>query len=146
MGQSKQSECRRAAWMIQAVLDLSITFAHVTGADNGVPDALSRAHLSAKDYTESEVVGHSLSLIDPCAGRHSQAETLTLSNIFVGALPPYPLSKIPLARVWLLNILISHYIIFLTTYFYIYIYSYFHFKLLLKYYYCHSRLHSPIPI
>ena len=44
------AECARMAWMIQAVLDVTLYFAHIAGINNGVADALSRAHLTNVDY------------------------------------------------------------------------------------------------
>ena len=62
------AECSRLAWMVQAVLDITLTFAHIAGVENGVADVLSRAHLSSKDYyrAEKEVRSRALEIFDPC--------------------------------------------------------------------------------
>ena len=56
------------AWMLQAVLDVTISFAHIAGINNGVADALSRAHLSERHLkcAENIVNDYALTLIDPC--------------------------------------------------------------------------------
>ena len=62
------AECSRMAWMVQAVLDITISFAHIAGVNNGVADALSRAHLSKAHLAKAEnvVADHRLCLVDPC--------------------------------------------------------------------------------
>ena len=62
------AECARGAWMVQAVLDVSLTFAHIAGLDNGVADRLSRAHLTPTDLHKAEeaVQERKLIIIDPC--------------------------------------------------------------------------------
>ena len=54
--------------MIQAVLDIRITFAHIAGVDNQVADAMSRAHLSGRERRAAETItnSHALVMISPC--------------------------------------------------------------------------------
>ena len=62
------AECARMSWMLQAILDVTVSFAHIAGVSNGVADALSRAHLSSTDFkkAENEVVSRGLTIVDPC--------------------------------------------------------------------------------
>ena len=62
------TECARLAWMVQAVLDVRLTFAHIAGADNKVADALSRAHMSAAHFNRAETLVRQnyLVIIQPC--------------------------------------------------------------------------------
>lgn len=41
-------EAARALWMVQAILDVSITYHHISGANNDIADSLSRMHLAPK--------------------------------------------------------------------------------------------------
>ena len=61
-------DCARAAWMVQALLDVHLTYDHIPGVDNDVADALSRAHLSRDKYTSatSFVTYYHLSCVAPC--------------------------------------------------------------------------------
>ena len=43
-------ECARAAWMVQALLDVEVSYDHIPGKDNKVADVLSRAHLDGRGY------------------------------------------------------------------------------------------------
>lgn len=61
-------EVARTIWMLQAHLNIAITYEHIPGHQNIVADALSRAHL-APSYAQaaSEIVSkYSLNLIKPC--------------------------------------------------------------------------------
>ena len=61
-------DCARAAWMVQAVLDIQISYVHVPGENNELADSLSRGHLSHKyHYKVGQLINeHSLQLIPPC--------------------------------------------------------------------------------
>ena len=61
-------ECARAAWMVQAIMDVEVSFNHIPGIDNDVADALSRAHVGVTHATRaSTLVSHySLSCVVPC--------------------------------------------------------------------------------
>ena len=61
-------DCARAAWMVQAVLGVHITYDHVPGKDNQVADALSRAHLSHADHllAKDTIDKLHLHVIHPC--------------------------------------------------------------------------------
>ena len=61
-------DCARAAWMVQAVLDVQVSYVHVPGKDNEIADRLSRAHLSTADYksAKSIIATNCLDMIDPC--------------------------------------------------------------------------------
>ena len=61
-------EVARMGWMVQALLDVKLTFAHVPGVDNVAADALSRAHMSARDAERAEGImkRDKLALVCPC--------------------------------------------------------------------------------
>ena len=61
-------DCARAAWMLQAVLDVHISYVHVPGKDNEIADRLSRAHLSRRDHLLLSPIleKHCLHVIEPC--------------------------------------------------------------------------------
>ena len=61
-------ECARALWMIQAILDIHISYVHVAGNENGVADALSRQHLSMADRAKLHqiICNKMLNMIQPC--------------------------------------------------------------------------------
>ena len=46
-------ECARAAWMVQAILDVHLSYVHIPGSDNQVADCLSRAHLSPLHHAQA---------------------------------------------------------------------------------------------
>ena len=62
------AECARMAWMLQAVLDVKLSFAHIAGVKNDVADALSRAHMSNAHgrRAQAAVAAHGLTIIEPC--------------------------------------------------------------------------------
>ena len=80
-------ECARAAWMTQALLGVDISYDHIPGADNDVADALSRAHLTAKDdeRAQSLVTFYHLSVSQPCMYfmSHVGAYLLSRSGIVI---------------------------------------------------------------
>ena len=61
-------ECARAAWMVEAALDIKLSYDHIPGVDNCVADALSRAHLgaSSRARAESLVAYYGLACRAPC--------------------------------------------------------------------------------
>ena len=61
-------ECDRAAWMVQALLGVEISYDHIPGRDNEVADALSRAHLGHRDQENALywVKYYLLQLTPPC--------------------------------------------------------------------------------
>ena len=61
-------DCARAAWMVQAVLDVELSYVHVPGIDNREADLLSRAHLSSKDYSLACKMASqcALHIVQPC--------------------------------------------------------------------------------
>ena len=70
-GKGKNSaiiDSARGAWMVQALFDLQITYAHIAGEDNGKADRLSRAHISEADYKKAKEVvdSNQLKIIRPC--------------------------------------------------------------------------------
>ena len=60
-------EAARAVWMIQAILQVKVTFIHIPGKDIVVPDNLSRAHLSDFYYARAmrDLKRHNLKFIYP---------------------------------------------------------------------------------
>ena len=61
-------DCARAAWMVQAVLDVQVSYAHIPGKENEVADRLSRAHISPSDHLllDQLLLEKTLSIIEPC--------------------------------------------------------------------------------
>ena len=61
-------DCARAAWMVQAILGVNISYDHIQGRDNDVADALSRAHLSQKHVIEAQncIAHYTLQPVEPC--------------------------------------------------------------------------------
>ena len=61
-------DAARAAWMIQAMLDVRLSYVHVPGVENEAADRLSRAHLSHSDHilAHNIVTNQSLNVITPC--------------------------------------------------------------------------------
>ena len=61
-------DCARAAWMVQAVLDVHVSYVHVPGKDNEIADRLSRAHLAERDHllARQSIHDNALTMIDPC--------------------------------------------------------------------------------
>ena len=61
-------DCARAAWMVQAILDIQITYVHVPGVKNEVADALSRQHMDrkAREVVDKLVTQNSINVINPC--------------------------------------------------------------------------------
>ena len=61
-------DCARAAWMVQAVLNVQISYVHVPGVQNDIADALSRSHLSPKHHSNVKniLAANSLCLTEPC--------------------------------------------------------------------------------
>ena len=61
-------DCARAAWMVQAVLDIQLSYVHVPGKDNEIADRLSRAHLSENDHflLEGILQEMPLNIVEPC--------------------------------------------------------------------------------
>ena len=61
-------ESARAVWMVQALLDVQISFEHIPGRLNTLADALSRAHLAPKFYNivQQYIVKFGLKFTDPC--------------------------------------------------------------------------------
>ena len=61
-------DCVRAAWMVQVVLAVQITYEHVPGKDNEVADTLSRVHLNDKyrHLADHIISDHELNVIQPC--------------------------------------------------------------------------------
>ena len=70
-GKGKNSailDSARGAWMVQALFDPQITYAHIAGEDNGRADRLSRAHISEADYKKAKEIvdSNQLKIIHPC--------------------------------------------------------------------------------
>ena len=61
-------DCARALWMVQALLDIQISYVHVPGARNVVADALSRQHLNNgfRETVGNIVINQNLTIITPC--------------------------------------------------------------------------------
>ena len=61
-------DCARAAWMVQAVLDVQLTYVHVPGKENQAADILSRAHLGKSDHllAKALITKNAMIMIDPC--------------------------------------------------------------------------------
>ena len=61
-------ECARAAWMVQAVLDVDLSYDHIPGVDNEVADALSRAHLGPAHHRKATSLSNNYHLmcVPPC--------------------------------------------------------------------------------
>ena len=72
----------RALWMVQATLDIRLTFKHVPGRLNNIADALSRAHISKPTYDRAEklVIANDLALCDPCTYAFSTVTPPILSR------------------------------------------------------------------
>ena len=47
-------ECARAAWMVQALLGVDLSYDHIPGQDTDVADALSRAHLNEGEQARAK--------------------------------------------------------------------------------------------
>lgn len=60
-------ESARALWMVQALLDIRLSYEHISGALNIFADALSRMHLSNIyfDYAVSVIKNHRLLYVHP---------------------------------------------------------------------------------
>ena len=61
-------DCARAAWMVQALLGVELSYDHIPGDDNVVADALSRAHTNLKYQNEADslVAYYGLTPVYPC--------------------------------------------------------------------------------
>lgn len=61
-------DCARSIWMLQALLDVQISYQHIAGCKNVFADALSRRHTSQKyeAIVSKECHDNKLSLIEPC--------------------------------------------------------------------------------
>lgn len=61
-------DCARSVWMLQALLDIQITYEHIAGSNNIFADALSRRHLSPKYNTKAYELCqyHNIPLRVPC--------------------------------------------------------------------------------
>ena len=61
-------EAARAAWMVQAIYQVTIYYEHISGRLNVLADALSRAHISEQSARLADDLVHSLYLnwINPC--------------------------------------------------------------------------------
>lgn len=61
-------DCARALWMIQAILDVEITYEHISGESNVITDALSRLHVDPFQYKRAVAAskGGYLIPIVPC--------------------------------------------------------------------------------
>ena len=68
--------------MVQAVLDVTLSFAHIAGVNNGVADALSRAHLTDADYKRAaqHIKNDNLNVVDPCIYVMSLFNSTTVSR------------------------------------------------------------------
>lgn len=60
-------ESARALWMVQALLDIRITYSHISGIDNKLADALSRMHMSdvSKSYAIESLTRHNIVYVNP---------------------------------------------------------------------------------
>ena len=83
-------DCARAAWMVQAILSMEITYDHVPGKDNEVADALSRAHISrAHKDTANHLVNHySLQPVRTCCYFLYNLNVPITSRSGIGVAPP----------------------------------------------------------
>ena len=61
-------EVARMGWMVQALLDIKITFAHIAGVDNTTADRLSRAHSNPGEAIKADNIlsRKGIRLINPC--------------------------------------------------------------------------------
>lgn len=55
-------DCARQLWMVQALLDVRITYEHISGESNCLADALSRMHLGHPYIDRSVALSRSLEL------------------------------------------------------------------------------------
>ena len=67
-------EAARAAWMLQAVMQVKVSFNHIPGASNVLADALSRAHISPAHANKAITlcVDKKLTPVEPCMLAYSQ--------------------------------------------------------------------------
>ena len=63
------AECARAAWMLQAIYAVRISYSHIPGQNNQVADALSRAHVTPAYHrlAREHITDSRLSLVYPCS-------------------------------------------------------------------------------
>ena len=80
-------ECARAVWMLQAVLDVRLTFEHIPGVHNVLADALSRTHLATKFHNiiDTYISKFGLKYVDPCMYFISKLNVLSRSGHTVAA-------------------------------------------------------------
>lgn len=60
-------DCARHLWMCQALLDIRISYAHITGQDNIIADSLSRMHISRvyREIADEFVTSNYMSYVMP---------------------------------------------------------------------------------
>ena len=83
-------ECARAAWMVQALLGVDVSYDHIPGVQNDVADALSRAHLNLKykQAADSFIDHYFLSPVFPCTYFLYNMDALLVSRSGHGIAPP----------------------------------------------------------
>ena len=62
------TECARAVWMVEALFNVKLCFTHLPGTQNGIADALSRAHMSPAYHNLAAefITSMNLIIIQPC--------------------------------------------------------------------------------
>lgn len=61
-------ECARHLWMLQAVLDIKLSYEHIAGKDNLIADSLSRLHISKvyRDRAQEFMSNNNITYVTPC--------------------------------------------------------------------------------
>lgn len=75
--------------MVQALLDIRITYLHISGAENNLADALSRMHLSplSKSYAIRYLIQNSIVYVDPVLDVFKNFEPPMFSRSGVSMVP-----------------------------------------------------------
>lgn len=60
-------ESARALWMVQALLDIRLSYLHISGSENNFADALSRMHMSSSafSYANAHLVSNDITYVQP---------------------------------------------------------------------------------
>lgn len=75
-------ECARHLWMVQALLDVTISYVHISGTDNSHADSLSRMHLSNAHKLSAYqfITSCDISYVVPCLYIFSALSPLLVSR------------------------------------------------------------------
>lgn len=75
-------ECARHLWMVQAILDVTISYEHIPGTENSIADSLSRLHIndSYKDIAFRYMQDNGITYVEPCLYMFSVLSPLITSR------------------------------------------------------------------